>query len=96
MSSPDDGLQPTTPPAEQANGTLHIVAEAVYTISEVCRRLRISDAQYHALRKRGRWPIPELQPSLGDARFAGAEVLRYLHGDFASVRGRRAHVRSVA
>ena len=82
--------QPDSPPAE-------VVADAVYTITQVCRILQISQSKYYDLRQTGRWPIPALQPSLGNARFAGADILRYLRGDLASVHRRRArHGMSVA
>ena len=55
----------------------------VCLVDDVCRLLRISRAQYFSLRKRGLFPIPEIEPRVGDPRYHGADVQRYLQGAFA-------------
>ena len=95
-----DQLQPDRSDTQDTQGGTnsslghpHVVASAVYKMGEVCAILRISRSQGYRLRTEGRWPIPELTPSLGDVRFLGADILRYFNGDFASV---KRHARSVA
>ena len=63
-----------------------IVSETAYTINEVCAFVGCSKSKYYALKRLGCWPIPEIQPALGHARFSGFQVIAYLRGDFAAPR----------
>jgi hypothetical protein len=50
------------------------------TIADICRHMNISRAQFHALRKEGTFPIPELLPKLDlRPRFSGEAVQQYLN-----------------
>jgi predicted DNA-binding transcriptional regulator AlpA len=55
----------------------------VCSSSDVCRLVRISRSQYYLLKKQGRFPIPEIEPRIGDSRYYGEDVRRYLAGEFA-------------
>ncbi len=79
---------------KQADRHPDIVHESVYTISEVCRILRISRSTFFERRRTGHWSIPTMEPGPAHPRFSGLNVLRYLRGEFASVH--RRHMRSVA
>lgn len=53
----------------------------VCTIADVCRILQIKESQFHALRRQGRFPIPEIEPRLDKRpRFRGIDVRRYVNG----------------
>lgn len=63
----------------------------VLTVKDVCRVLNISLAQFYLLKRKGTFPIQELLPKVTRGpRFAGADVQRYLDGEFAEPRRRRA------
>lgn len=63
---------------------------AVCTIPEVCRLLKISRAQFFALRQQGTFPIPEILPRLDRRpRFSGDAIRRYLAGEMKPARLRR-------
>ena len=53
----------------------------VCTIADICRLLHVSHAQFFALRKAGRFPIPEIEPRLDRRpRFSGDAVRQYIDG----------------
>ena len=59
--------------------TVHESLPMVCTIDVVCRALDISRAQFFALRKAGKFPIPELLPKIDHRpRFSGAAIQAYL------------------
>lgn len=53
----------------------------VCTLEDVCRILQISEWTYHDQRRRGVFPIPEIEPRIGRRpRFAGKHVREYVEG----------------
>ena len=88
-----EGVRAAAEPDESAvqepAGQPHVIAEASYTVNEVCVLVRCSRTSYNVWKRRGDWPIPEIQPALGHPRYAGVDIIRYFNGEFAPV-GRRA------
>jgi hypothetical protein len=90
-SSPaDHDHQPiTSKPATR----LHTLADkipTVCTIADVCRILQISQSTYFLLKRKGTFPIPELQPPVDSRpRFAGIHVQQYLEGRVVTPRRKR-------
>lgn len=70
--------------------TPHTLAEPIPTVCrvvDVLRILQISKSQFFALRAKGTFPIPEIEPAIDSSpRFRGADVQAYLDGH---QRGRR-------
>lgn len=72
----------------------HTVGESIPStcrIADVLRILNISAATFFAQRKRGTFPIPELEPPIDSSpRFDGRLVQAYLDGRLAAGSRRRA------
>ena len=63
--------------------TPHTLGESIpttCTITDLCRILQVSRGTLYAHLKAGTFPIPEIQPRIGQPRFAGAMVQAYLDG----------------
>ncbi len=61
----------------------------VCLVTDVCRILKMSRMQFYALKRAGRWPLPEISPKLDRRpRYRGADVQLLIDGGL-SRRGRR-------
>lgn len=54
------------------------------TVAQVCRVLQLSPRRFYELRASGQIPFCEIKPRIGQPRYRGEDLQRWLDGEYAT------------